>query len=247
MPELERRLRELGGAIEFPATPALAPAVRRRIAEAPARRTLPFPGRRALVLAFAVLVVAVGAVMAVPQARTAILEWLGLRGVSIERTETAPTAPPGATLALGRPVDLDEAKRRAGFDVRVPSDLGEPDEVYLAFLGAGDQVTLLWHGEDGSVEALLTQLVARVHGEFVINKATGPGTSVETLTVDGGRAFWLEGDPHLVAYVDPEGGFVEDTVRLAGNVLLWERGDVTLRLEGDFERDEALEIARSIG
>jgi hypothetical protein len=245
MPDLERSLSELSGVIEFPATPDLAPAVRRRIADASVRRRL--AGRRALVLAFAVVLVAVGAVMAVPQARTAILEWLGLRGVSIERVETAPTAPgSGASLALGERVTLDEAEERAGFDVLVPEELGEPDEVYAARLATADVASLLWQ-EDGEVEALLTELEAGVHEEFVINKAAGPGTTVATLDVDGGRGFWLEGDPHLVAYVDPRGGVVEDTVRLAGNVLLWERGDVTLRLEGDFGREEALEIARSIG
>ena len=41
-------------------------------------------------LAFAVLAVAVGAAMAVPQARTAILEFFRLRGATVERVETLP-------------------------------------------------------------------------------------------------------------------------------------------------------------
>jgi len=205
-----------------------------------------------LVVALAALLVAVGAVMAVPQARTAVLEWLGLRGVAIERTETAPTAPPTApatpSLMLGERVSLETARRRAGFDVGVPGALGAPDEVYVSDRATGEVVTLVWTGAGGGVEALVTQLAARVDEQFVIHKAAGPGTTVETLTVAGGRAFWLEGAPHLVAYVDPETGrFIEDTVRLAGNVLLWERGEVTLRLEADLGRDEALEIAGSIG
>jgi hypothetical protein len=246
MPDLERQLRELGGALELPPVPDLAPAVGRRIADVPRRR--PFVGRRALVVALAVLLVAVGAVMAVPQARTAVLEWLGLRGVAIERTETAPTAPPTASLMLGERVSLEAARRRAGFDVDVPGALGAPDEVYVSDRATGEVVTLVWTGADGGVEALVTQLAARVDEQFVIHKAAGPGTTVETLTVAGGRAFWLEGEPHLVAYVDPETGrFIEDTVRLAGNVLLWERGEVTLRLEADLGREDALEIARSVG
>jgi hypothetical protein len=33
---------------------------------------------------------------------------------------------------------------------------------------------------------------------------------------------------------------------LAGNTLLWNRGDLLLRLEGDVGRDEALGLARSL-
>jgi hypothetical protein len=36
------------------------------------------------------------------------------------------------------------------------------------------------------------------------------------------------------------------TTRLAGNVLVWTRGDLTLRLEGNLTRQRALELARSI-
>ena len=44
-----------------------------------------------------------------------------------------------------------------------------------------------------------------------------------------------------------EGGFIADEpTYLAGNSLLWNRGDLLLRLEGDVSRDKALELARSI-
>jgi hypothetical protein len=36
-----------------------------------------------------------------------------------------------------------------------------------------------------------------------------------------------------------------EQVRLAGNVLLWERGTRTLRLEADISKEEALRIAES--
>jgi hypothetical protein len=38
-----------------------------------------------------------------------------------------------------------------------------------------------------------------------------------------------------------------EQVRLAGNVLLWERGTRTLRLEADVSKAEALAIAASVG
>jgi hypothetical protein len=56
----------------------------------------------------------------------------------------------------------------------------------------------------------------------------------------------LSGPPHVFGYVDARGEFREETMRLVGNVLLWERRPVTLRLEADVSRDEALEIARSV-
>ena len=64
MPELEAVLTELGRRVEFPPTPDLAPAVRRRLGESRS-------WRRLLVLALAVLVVAVAAALAVPAARRA--------------------------------------------------------------------------------------------------------------------------------------------------------------------------------
>jgi ABC-type transporter Mla MlaB component len=39
---------------------------------------------------------------------------------------------------------------------------------------------------------------------------------------------------------------VEGTLRLARNTLIWQRGSVMLRLEGELTRAEALRIARSV-
>jgi len=65
MPELELALTDLGRHIEFPPTPDVTPRVRERLAERPeSRRGL--TRRRGLALAFALLAVAVAAVLAVP-------------------------------------------------------------------------------------------------------------------------------------------------------------------------------------
>lgn len=87
--ELETRLTALARDIEWPIAPALVlPAVPRasgRFRLAPRRRTM------ALVLAAAVL--ALGVALAVPGARSAILDWLQLGAVRIERVETSGTVP----------------------------------------------------------------------------------------------------------------------------------------------------------
>jgi hypothetical protein len=252
MAELERDLRELGTALEFPPTPDLATAVRRRLAAEPALGPrFRFGGRRALVLAFAVLAVAVGATMAVPSARTAILEWLGLRGVQIERTETSPARGPAAgsdlsdaERSLGEPVTLDEARARARYRVVVPpEELGEPDAIYFLESGPGGQVSFAYR-DDGELAVLVSEFAAGLDRDFIY-KSVGPNTRVERADVDGQLGWWLEGEPHEFVYLDRELGDIRpETLRLATNTLLWVRGDLTLRIEGaDLTKERALRIA----
>ena len=272
MTELERALVELGGRLDFPEAPDLVPAVRARLVERP--RRIRRPSRRLLVIALAALAVAIGAAFAVPPARTAILEWLGLRGVRIERVselpvlpeppplpsgQEPPAAPPtlGSDLGLGALLTLDEARRRVGYRILVPTlaNLGEPDAVYVddARLAlAGAKVMLVWGPRPGLPVAagtdlglLITQFEGRTEPAF-FKKVAGPETVIEEVEVNGGRGVWLEGEPHAVFYTDASGDVVEEVVRLAGNVLLWERGELTFRLESALSKREALRIARSV-
>ena len=55
----------------------------------------------------------------------------------------------------------------------------------------------------------------------------------------------LSGEPHEVMFVGPNGTVVEPGY-LAGTVLLWTRGKVTYRLEGNLSLASALELARSV-
>jgi hypothetical protein len=66
------------------------------------------------------------------------------------------------------------------------------------------------------------------------------------VTLAGGPGFWIEGAPHVVAWVDRDGMVHQDTLALAGNVLLWQNGDLTLRLEGARTLRQALAIAASV-
>jgi hypothetical protein len=240
MAELEQELRDLARALDFPDVPDLTGRVRARLVAPPPRKR-----RRAGLLVAATLVAAVCAALAVPQARTAILDWLGLRGVSVERVPTQPTAPDRpADLGLGSVVGLDEARARAAFDVLVPD--ATPDEVRFSEALPGGQVAFVWREEDGDVEALLTEFRADLDFEF-IEKMAGPATVVERFELDGNRALWLTGAPHGFTYRDASGDLREETLRLAGSTLLWQRGSTILRLEGDFTRAEALAFADSLG
>ncbi|HEY3069882.1 MAG TPA: hypothetical protein VGJ34_06160 [Gaiellaceae bacterium] len=245
MSELELALVDLGHRIEFPPTPELAPRVRARLAEGRAPRVA-LTRRRTLALAFALLAVAIGAVMAVPQTRAAILEFFHLRGVSIERVGQLPTVSIQRDfnkLFVGDRVSLAEARKRADFEVVVPEALGEPDGVYFQDTPPGGMVSFVY----GTLEhprALVTEFRATV--EDVIFKKAAATTQIEPVRIDGQPGYWLSGEPHDFAYTDEHGEFRQELVRLAGNTLLWEHGLVTLRLEADVSKAVALEIARSV-
>ena len=248
MPELELALLDLGRSVEFPPTPELSTRVRQRLAEQPARRwTIPRPYRSRLLIALAVLAVAIGAVMAVPQTRAAILRFFHLRGVTIERVNELPTVSIQRhfnKLFVGEKVSLDEARKRADFKVVVPEALGEPDGIYFQETPPGGMVSFVY----GTLEhprALFTEFRARV--QDVIFKKAAAGTRIESVRIGDREGYWLSGAPHEFTYIDTYGQFRQELVRLAGNTLIWERGPVTLRLEADINRSEALKIARSVG
>ena len=222
MPELDVALRELGRQVEFPPTPDIAASIRSRL-ERPRRWTRP------VAIALAILVVAIGAVLVVPPARTAILDWLGLRGVSIVRVDELPATPPLGELELGRRVALEDAPSWT----LVPDD--EPDSVFID----DGRVNLLW-GTPDDVHLLLTEF----RGDPFIEKLIDGDAEVEPVSVNGGQGAWLE-QPHVVMFNDPRGRFRDDPGRLAGKTLLWEHGELTLRLEGDLSKADALRIARS--
>jgi hypothetical protein len=250
MTELERALVELGGGLAFPDAPDVWGEVQRRLpAEKPPR--LP-QRRRTLAIALAVLAVAVGAAMAVPQARTAILEFFRLRGATVERVETLPRVPPATEnqLDLGRPLPAGRPAVNLP-EVLVPEALGPPDAAYVAEEPYGVRLTLVYEPGPGVPESPYSG-VGLLVGEFVGGNATGfvrkmidSGTEVEVLEVGGYPALWLEGGPHVVLF-EGDGLVFEDDGRLAGNTLLVERDDVLVRIEGEISRARAIEIAESL-
>ncbi len=132
---------------------------------------------------------------------------------------------------LGRPVTLAEARERAPFDVLAPPRFARA--FYDADIPA---VTFDLSG------VLLTEF--RGEATPYVEKSAGPGTEIEPTTVNGGPGYWLEGERHRVIFRDARGRVLES--RAAGNVLLWEQGQVTLRLEGAPTKAEALRIAGTL-
>jgi hypothetical protein len=256
MSELESALVRLGAELEFPETPDVAEAVRRRLAAREAERRSWRPARRTLVVAFVVVALALGAAFAVPPARSAILDFLGLSGASVERVETLPQVPAStaAALELGRSATLEEARELATFGVLVPAELGAPDDVFHSSSVPGGRVSLVYEPRGELSRSRYTGvgvLVTEFRGDLIpgfVSKLADQTTRIEELSVDGNPAIWLEGGPHSVLFASSDGGVGEDTMRLAGNTLLLERGNVLVRIEGssDLTRERAIEIAQSL-
>jgi hypothetical protein len=243
---LEERLRALGTEVEWPQTPELVGPVRGALdAVAPARRFRRPRARRALVLALvAAIVAAAGAYAASPGLRRAVRDLLGFDNVAVHRVpRLGPGTPrrPLATGAGGR-VTPGEAARLASFRLRLPRAVPATD---LRFRPrpAGGQVSVV------ARRAGRPLLFSEFRGggtAIYIEKALGPGTALRRLTVDGGPGAWLAGEPHRFVYTDARGRIDEQTLRLASNTLLWERGGLVMRLEGARTLREALFIARSV-
>jgi hypothetical protein len=239
---LEQELRGLATSVEWPDAPDVASAVTGRIAEGSAA---PRRGRRRrLALALAVVLAVTLAVLAVPPARTAIFDWLGIGGARIVRVADLPAVEPVPGFEiLGDRVDLATARVRAGFPFSDPPD-GEPapDEIRVA---PGMRVSYLWRDGD-RVRLLLTQFPGRVDDPALVKKLVAASTSVEDLEIDGHQAVWLEGGPHVVFFVSPEGDVRDDQGWLAGNTLLVDRDGVTVRVEGRLDRDQAVDLVRAL-
>ena len=90
-------------------------------------------------------------------------------------------------------------------------------------------------------------LVLELRAAPQIEKAVQGEIPVERVTVDGAPGLWLEGPRHEFFYRTLEREAMRDTQRLAGNTLLWTRGPLTLRIEGDLSKAEAIRIAESMG
>src|SRR5215218_3047041 len=271
--DLDQALADLAASLEFPPTPDLAAAVTARLDEAPARRPaaparrrgrlaglVGRPGwRRLAVAGLAAVLLAVAVLVASPGTREAVARRLGLRGVGVELGGPPPptvTTRPGQRLdlGLGQRVTLEEARRRVGFPVLVPSAAGfrQPAAVYVNdAVPVGGRVDLVYRARPGlpaspftDVGLLVTEFRGQPTPDFI--KKVARAGLVEEVTVDGQPGYWFSGEPHFFTYLDATGQVRDEQTRLAGNTLIWQRGDLTLRIEGEISRQEALALARSM-
>ena len=249
--DLEAELVDLGTMLDAPSGDGVAPAVLARLprhdgralAATPTRRT-PLLRRRLVVAGAALAAIVAGAV-----AGPAVADWFGVRGVSVERDDSATPPTTGTTPPSGVPLDLGEsmaslaaAEAAAGFAAAVPGALGQPDAIWVDRRGDAPFITLVY--DDGP---LVTEFDATLAADAIIRKMAGPGTTVEQLTVHGEPAMWIEG-VHEVAVRGRDGDYVFERLRISDRVLLVQHGALTVRIEtaAGMGRDDAVRIADSL-
>jgi hypothetical protein len=253
--DLERTLSDIGARLDGPRRD-MWPAVRTRIAE---RRTQPWWSRLALngrsfaPVAATLTVMLVATFLLTPAFADALEHLLNIPGVQIFRVATTPTPTTTATVPFPgqRTASVAEASRLAGFPVREPVALGAADEIYVEL--APVRVTLVYRTRQGfpatalpGVSALIVEFKGSLDAP-ILGKAIGPGTTLEAVPLANGTpGYWLAGQPHQFFYKDSTGNIQPDTLRLAGNTLLWDAGGITYRLEAQVSREEAVRIASSL-
>jgi hypothetical protein len=198
----------------------------------------------------ATVLVVTGAMAFSPTARQAVADLFDAAGIRIGLTpDPAPTI--GADLNLGDPIALIDVKDTVGFEVRVPAsdDLGPPNGVYL---GDNGEVTMVWAQRpslpaagDTEIGLLLAQSQVKAP-RYIGDKAIGPGTEVRVLEVEGRAAVWIEGAPHTLTFLDSDDNPVEETTRLAANVLLWEASGINHRIETTGDLASALALVQAM-
>jgi hypothetical protein len=252
MPELERELRALARAIDYPATPDLAARLAGRLGS-----TRPGPARlplaRALAVAAVWLVVTAALVAAASRdVADALRNVENLTGVTIEWIPEPAPEPTPRDLDLGPRATLREAARDVAFRPLLPRILGGPDEVHVRAAPRGGELSLLYDPRSDLPPAITTGLgllVTEFRGDLApeyLTKVAPQATAVSRLRVGGDRAIWIAGAPHYFFYRSPGGGIAQRDLQVAQNVLLIERGRVLVRMEGAFDRATAVRLAGTL-
>jgi len=173
----------------------------------------------------------------------------------------SPSPPPSPTVApsagpLGSGLDLgflttpSEASSMGGFPLALPasSSLGAPDTTWFT----EGRVTFAWRTQPGLPETraagvglLLTEFRGSVNQEF-FEKMIGPGSTITPVMIGDVAGWWISGEPHEIVYLDPQGEIIADSRRVAGDTLLWTRGDLTFRMETSLDRGAAIALAETI-
>jgi hypothetical protein len=256
---MEEQLRRSASDLRYPPTPSIAAGVLQRVS-----------GRAPRAWAWAALAVFVllAALMVVPPARAAILEFIQIGVVRIFRTQPAPaplgtsvpqlplTATPRSASAtqpsistpesrslrdLAGEMTLSDAKSRAGIPILLPHyppDLGQPDRVYLQNLG-GSLLVLVWLQPDHP-ESVRLSLHEIAPGSWAVTKYN-PQT-IQEVTVNGHAGVWATG-PYLLELRNHN---YDERRLVQGNVLIWTQDGITYRLETNLSLSEALKVAASL-
>jgi len=187
------------------------------------------------------------ALLALATAAAAAKLVIDLGGIRIEREPTltaTPTGSPIAGVALGQPITLAEASAEAGFTPVVPHELGAPDRVWLtsgstAFQPDTVLVAMAWLPRPG-----LPRIPGTPFGASLIEVSGDVDVLVKHVQapfdyLQEAHAYWIDA-PHEVELLTRDGTRV---FPVSDNVLIWQRGNLALRLETDLPQRPALRLA----
>jgi hypothetical protein len=263
VPDLEQQLIALGAELEWPPTPNLSTSLPTAWGGGAKRRRGGAFGMsaRQWALAAAALIIALAALAIYTPTREAIAGWVNVH-VLFQRVPVLPSPSPrpsgpiGERLGLGQPTTLAEAQSHLTWRIAVPASLGRPDEVYLQLPPTGaaqGEVTLVYSKRPGipvasqtGVAVLVTQARGAVDTGF-FGKMLGSGTTLEPVTVAGHQGYWVAGSPHIFIFLDANGNFRDETMRLASNTMILDEGGTVVRIEGNLSQAQAIQIAASLG
>ncbi|MBL8162163.1 MAG: hypothetical protein JNJ61_09265, partial [Anaerolineae bacterium] len=189
--------------------------------------------RRSVLRLAAALLIGLAVLLAVPQVRAAVLEFIRVGAVRLFSVPP-PTVVPTATFNLPGLTTLADAQTAAGFTL--PPEFGLPDQSYLPF-GDGALVTLVWLGADGQPRMIM---------EILQNELVGSKYDVQSgqaVTVNGVPGYWLK-NPHEVAYFSDGRELLREVTHA---VLLWADIERTYRLESDLTLEAARALAEALG
>ncbi len=192
------------------------------------------------------------AVITIGPARHAIADWLGIGAIEVRHSgpsvpaATGPNTVPGAVGAGTTVTGTAAVRQLAAARTKVQFPIATPSPERAGAL-AGVAV-------DARVPAglvvlryprfTLVEVASRGDSRPILRKTLATARVVD-VTVAGVPGMWITG-PHIVGYVGRDGNFRTDTVRRSGPVLLWERGEVTYRIEGIDLLADALAVADSL-
>lgn len=139
--------------------------------------------------------------------------------------------------AMGYPDSRHAVARWLGFDtLRVEVDpalsVPVPEEPFDA-PGPGETLVVEVDGRPITVSAVDGRLSAAL-----VVKTVGSSDQITEVIVQGRTGLWISGEPHQVMYESPDGSVVVE--RVARDTLVWQDGDVLLRVEGFAELSDAL-------
>lgn len=245
---LEDALRGAGSRLPAPDPGELVEAVLARLAgepaPAPATRLTAARDRVGVVVGWArgravwlvaLVVGLLATVLVVSPVGATVAEWFGFHGVLVERDDGPPPTGTPTVPPAGDDLSVADAAALVDFAPRVPTELGDPDEVTVS--ADRQLVSMSWGRSESTVR--LDQFDGDVEPRFWKSVA-----DAEFVTVNAGDGLWLP-TPHEVTLLDGDRK-VTLPPRLAAQTLLWVEGGLTYRLEGPFTRAAAITVAESL-